>query len=63
MLTPSVAVVISTVNAANWHDFSHDIGRDRPGVPWPATAALRAYLSVVGALLTAKERMFFSILE
>ena len=63
MLTPSVAVVISTVNAANWRDFARDIGRNRPGVPVLVTAALRAYLAVTGALLTAKERMFFTLIE
>ena len=63
MLTPSVAVVISAVNRANWHDFSADIGRNRAGVPVLVTAALRAYLAVAGALLTAKERMFFHMIE
>ena len=63
MLTPSVAVVISTVNGANWRDFSADIGRNRAGVPMLVTAALRAYLAVAGALLTAKERMFFHMIE
>jgi hypothetical protein len=57
MLTPSIAMVISTVNASNWQEFADDLGRQREGVPRPVTAALRAYLSVLGAFLTAQERL------
>lgn len=60
MLTPSIATVISTVNASNWEAFSDDLGRPRQGIPRPVTSALRAYLSVLGVALSAKERLFFS---
>lgn len=60
MLTPSIATVISTVNASNWQAFSDDLGRPRDDIPRPITAALRAYLSVLGVALTVKERLFFS---
>ncbi len=63
MLTPSIAVVISTVNGSNWDQFMDDLGRDRPGVPRLATRALRAYLAVLGVALTAKERLFFHVIE
>ena len=63
MLTPSIAVVISTVNGSNWNQFRDDLGRDRPDVPRIVTGALRAYLAVLGVVLTAKERMFFHVIE
>jgi histone arginine demethylase JMJD6 len=57
--SPSIAMVISTINGSNWDAFADDIGRPRPGVPRIATSALRAYLSLAGALLTVKEQLFF----
>jgi hypothetical protein len=57
MLSPSIAMVISTVNASNWKEFSDDLGRDRPGVPKLVTSGLRAYLSMLGVVLSVKEWM------
>lgn len=58
LLTPSIAMVISTINAANWADFVADISRPRQGVPAPAAALLRGYLHCVGVILTIQERLF-----
>jgi hypothetical protein len=60
MLTPSVAMVISTVNQSNWKDFVADVGRNRPGVPRIVTAAMRGYLHCVGGLLWLQEHLFFA---
>lgn len=57
MLTPSVAMVISTVNRSNWRDFVADVGRNRPSVPKIATVAMRGYLHCVGLLLSVKEEL------
>lgn len=59
ILSPSIAMVISTVGASNWNAYADDLARPRPGVPRPVTAALRLYLSMVGHVLSAKERLFF----
>ncbi len=57
ILSPSIAMVISTVNASNWRAFVKDVGRTRPGIPRAMTAALRAYLSVVGLTLSVQEQL------
>jgi hypothetical protein len=59
ILSPSIAMVISTVGASNWAAYADDIARPRQGVPTAVTAALRTYLSMVGLVLSAKERLFF----
>lgn len=59
LFSPSIAMVISTINGSNWNAFADDLSRPRPGVPRLANSALRAYLSVAGALLTVKEQLFF----
>ncbi len=64
MLTPSVAVVISTVNGRNWDEFSHDMGRDRPGVPWPATSCIAGiFVRGLASPSPPKSACSFSILE
>ena len=59
ILSPSIAMVISTVGASNWDAYADDLARPRQGVPSPVTAALRAYLSMVGVVLSAKERLLY----
>jgi hypothetical protein len=58
ILSPSIAMVISTVNGSNWKAFADDIGRHRKGVPRVLTSAFRAYLSLAGVVLSAKERIW-----
>lgn len=60
ILSPSIAMVISTVNASNWNAYADDLARPRPGVPAPVTSALRAGMSVLGGVMTATERLFGS---
>lgn len=57
ILSPSIAMVISTANASNWNAYADDLARPRPGVPRVITSAMRAYLSVTGGLLSAQERL------
>ena len=59
LFSPSIAMVISTINGSNWDAFADDLGRRRPGVPRIVTSALRAYLSLAGVLLDIKEQLFF----
>ena len=59
ILSPSIAMVISTINASNWDAFADDFTRPRTGIPQPVMSALRVYLSLVGVVLSAKERLFF----
>ena len=59
ILSPSIAMVISTINASNWDAFADDFTRPRNGIPQPVMSALRVYLSLVGVVLSAKERLFF----
>jgi hypothetical protein len=59
ILSPSIAMVISTINASNWNAFADDLARPRSGLPRIVTTALRMYLSMVGWFLSTKERLFF----
>lgn len=61
LLDPSIAMVISTVNKSNWKDFVADVGRNRPGVPTIATAAMRGYLHCAGVILSVQEYLGFGL--
>lgn len=57
-LTPSIAMVTSTVDATNWQMFVHDVAsRPRGGLSRVVSPLLRSYFAVVGAALSAKERL------
>lgn len=57
ILSPSIAMVISTVNASNWPAFRRDRSTPRPGVSAAKAWAVGAYLGVVGAWLDVQERL------
>lgn len=57
ILSPSIAMVISTVNASNWRAFRRDRGARRPGVSAAKAVAVSAYLGAVGAWLDVRERL------
>lgn len=56
ILSPSIAMVISTVNASNWQAFRRDRSAARPGVSTVKGWAIGAYLGAVGLLLDVQER-------
>jgi hypothetical protein len=56
-------MVISTINASNWDAFVDDFTRPRAAIPSVVMSALRVYLSLVGVVLSAKERLFFRSVE
>jgi hypothetical protein len=57
ILSPSIAMVISTVNRSNWRAFCRDRSAPRPGVPAVMGWALAGYLAAVGAWLDLQERL------
>jgi hypothetical protein len=58
ILSPSIAMVISTANASNWSAYADDLARPRAGVPRLFTAAMRSYLGVTGGMLSLQEALF-----
>jgi histone arginine demethylase JMJD6 len=57
ILSPSIAMVISTANASNWRAFRRDRSTPRPGVSAAKAWAVGVYLDAVGAWLDVKERL------
>ena len=58
ILSPSIAMVISTVNRSNWRAFSRDRSAPRPGLPAWKARGIAMYLAAVGGLLTVQERVW-----
>lgn len=57
ILSPSIAMVISTVNGSNWRAFRRDRSATRPGVSAAKGWAIGAYLAAVGLVLDVQERL------
>jgi hypothetical protein len=56
MLTPSIAVVQSTVSSSCWSDFVHDLFAWQDEISPLKATAKRAYLRAAGVLMSAAER-------